>query len=320
MNFDFDPLIKALDGFIAKADDDLKDQLADEGFVDADGTVESENSFEDKLTQILENEQDAIIGILKDSDSIEDAVQKILDRLSEDATVRDAMEAVFGEEMSSAVEKLASSYLEMLDSELSIDIMSDRTTDWIKSWSSDLADLMHLSTKDGLESTLNTALKDGKSIEKVTSELMDWYGFSRERARKTAITEMLTAHSAAANEAFKQSPSVEKKRWRHTGAYKNHPRQNHVAMDGVEVLKGEHFELVGADGNTYYPDYPRDPVLPASERVNCHCLLQAVVSNDILGLSAEEKKKLQEQAIADDNDDWEKELDAKNKAKAGIDD
>lgn len=320
MTFDFDPLIKALDGYIAKADDDLKDQLDDEGFVDADGTVKAESSLEDKLTQILENEQTAIIGILKDSDSIEDAVQKIIDRLGEDATVRDAMEAVFGEEMSSAVEKLASSYLEMLDSELSIDVMSDRTTDWIKSWSSDLADLMHLSTKDGIESTLNTALKDGKSIEKVTSELMDWYGFSRERARKTAITEMLTAHSAAANEAFKQSPSVEKKRWRHTGAYKNQPRQNHVAMDGVEVLKNEHFELVGADGNTYYPDYPRDPVLPAAERVNCHCLLQAVVSNDILGLTTEEKKKLQEQAIADDNDDWEKELDAKNKAKAGIDD
>ncbi len=320
MTFDFEPLIKALDGFIAKADDDLKDQLDDEGFVDADGTVKAESSLEDKLTKLLEDEQGAIIGILKDSDSVDDAVQKILDMLSEDATVRDAMEAVFGEEMSSAVEKLASSYLEMLDSELSIDVMSNRTNDWIKSWSSDLSDLMHLSTKDGVESVLTTALKEGKSIDKVTSELSDWYGFSRERARKTAITEMLTAHSAAASEAFKQSPSVEKKRWRHTGGYKNTPRQNHVAMDGVEVLKSEHFELIGADGSTYYPDYPRDPILPAAERVNCHCLLQAVVNSDILGLSAEEKKRLQEDALADDNDDWEKELDAKNKAKASIED
>ncbi len=42
------------------------------------------------------------------------------------------------------------------------------------------------------------------------------------------------------------------------------------------------------------------------------------MNEDILGLSLEERRSLQRQAIDDDNGAWEKELDAKNKAKAGI--
>ena len=66
--------------------------------------------------------------------------------------------------------------------------------------------------------------------------------------------------------------------------------------------------------------YPRDVSLPAGERINCHCIQQPIVSEDILGLPLEERKKLQQQAIDDMDDEWEAELDAQNKAKAGIED
>ena len=36
-------------------------------------------------------------------------------------------------------------------------------------------------------------------------------------------------------------------------------------------------------------------------------------------MSLKERQKLQQQAIDDMDDEWEKELDARNKAKAGID-
>ena len=49
-----------------------------------------------------------------------------------------------------------------------------------------------------------------------------------------------------------------------------------------------------------------------------HCLLQPVVSEEVLGLSLEERQALQAQAIAEDDGEWEKELDAQNKARAGI--
>jgi hypothetical protein len=46
--------------------------------------------------------------------------------------------------------------------------------------------------------------------------------------------------------------------------------------------------------------------------------LQPVVSEEVLGLSLEERQALQAQAIAEDDGEWEKELDAQNKARAGI--
>jgi predicted ABC-type ATPase len=52
--------------------------------------------------------------------------------------------------------------------------------------------------------------------------------------------------------------------------------------------------------------------------VNCHCLCQPRVDKDILGLSLEERRELQAKAIAEDDGEWEKELDAKNRARAGI--
>jgi len=41
---------------------------------------------------------------------------------------------------------------------------------------------------------------------------------------------------------------------------------------------------------------------------------------EILSLPLEERQKLQQQAIDEMDDDWEAELDAQNKAKAGIED
>mgnify|MGYP000747935359 FL=1 len=146
------------------------------------------------------------------------------------------------------------------------------------------------------------------------------YWTSHYRARRVAVTEILGAHSVAQQEAFMQSPAVESKGWLHTGNYRNEPRQNHIDMDGQIVAKDQPFELIGADGIVYHPMYPRDVILPAGERINCHCIQQPIVSEDILGLPLEERKKLQQQAIDDMDDEWEAELDARNKAKAGIED
>ncbi|MCD8295187.1 MAG: DUF4258 domain-containing protein, partial [Clostridia bacterium] len=55
-----------------------------------------------------------------------------------------------------------------------------------------------------------------------------------------------------------------------------------------------------------------DPVLPAGETVNCHCICQPVVNEGILGLSIDERKELQRQAIDEMDADWERELNERN--------
>lgn len=117
---------------------------------------------------------------------------------------------------------------------------------------------------------------------------------------------MLRANSVSAQEAYIQSPAVSEKKWRHTGARKNNPRKNHVDMDGQIVPVNETFELIGTDGVTYYPMYPRDTILPPSESVNCHCIHQPIVDKEIIGLSIEEREKLQKNCINDDNKAWKK--------------
>lgn len=116
-----------------------------------------------------------------------------------------------------------------------------------------------------------------------------------------------------------QSPVVTGKMWRHTGSYRNEPRQNHVDMDGQRVPVGDPFNLIGADGGSYSPMFPGDPILPPGERINCHCISQPVVDDDILGMSLEERQRLQQEAVDAMDEEWENELNERNKAKAGID-
>jgi hypothetical protein len=179
---------------------------------------------------------------------------------------------------------------------------------------------MQLNSHKEIERILEKGLAEGSGITEFTRAILD-SGIRDEyyKARRVAVTEVLRAHSVAQQEAYMQSPAVSEKMWKHTGEYRNEPRQNHVDMDGQRVPVGEPFELIGADGGTYEPMYPRDTTLPPEESINCHCISQPVVSEEILGLPLEERQRLQQEAIDAMDDEWEKELDAQNKAKAGID-
>ncbi len=313
---EYDPLIKAIDRYLAKADDDLKDTLGEEGYIDPDATVDAINSFEDSLTDALEEERDHYIDRIKDK-SVQEALDDLPDAVEADASDI-AIAAITSAEVASTVELLVDSYIKSIDSELAFSTFTKRTTNWISSWSEELGKIMKLKSHEGVEKVLSDALANGDSIQTVVANLQDAYGFSGKRARATAITEMLTAHSVSAQEAYLQSPAVSQKMWRHTGAHKNEPRPNHVAMDGTIVDVNRSFILSGSDGIIYYPDYPRDTSLPPGERVNCHCISQPVVSKDVLGLDLKERQRLQQEAIKADDEAWSNELDARNKAKAGI--
>ena len=200
--------------------------------------------------------------------------------------------------------------------------ISDTTSSWISQWSQEISELMHLNSHKELEGILSDGMKTGSSVAEIARNILD-AGIRDEfyKARRAALTETLRAHSVAQEEAIQQCPAAEFKEWVHTGSYRNEPRENHVKMSGQIVPKNSNFHLTGADGITYLADYPRDPALPAGESINCHCIHRGVVSEKILGLSLEERKKLQQQAIDEMGDDWQKELDAidaRNKARAGI--
>ena len=314
------PLIKAINAYLAKADGDLADALKAEGYAEPQATIGYMQGIEDDVAEALVEETDYFLAEAEKAADLETFAADIWPRVKLNDRLKAKLATAFTEHLSEFMPEFVAYYIAQTDRSLKLEVVSKRTVAWVESWSEQLGEIMQLNSHKEIETILTKGLKDGTGIASFTREILD-SGIRDEyyKARRVALTEVLGAHSVAQQEAFMQSPAVVDKAWKHTGAYRNEPRQNHVDMDGQRVPKDAPFSLTGIKGGTYEPMYPRDVILPPEERINCHCICQPVVSEDILGLSLEERQRLQQEAIDTMDDAWERELDARNKAKAGID-
>ena len=311
-------LLKAIDAYLVKVDDNLTDALEAAGFVDTGDLVADINDIESAIARASKRETRFIKRRLRAAPDLA-AFAEDWGAIKDLDTIDEALSAIFRNKFNAIMTKTATSYLTSIDSELMVSSLSQRTVDWVQDWSVNLGRLMKLSTHNAIDTLLVDNLRDGNSVAEFTRALQN-SGIRDEysRARAVALTELLRAHSVAQQEAIIQNPAVDNKRWVHTGTYRNVPRANHVDIDGQIVRKDQPFALFGEDGNMYYPMYPRCTSLPVGETVNCHCIHQAIVNESVLGLSLEERQELQARAIEADNGLWERELSARNRALAGI--
>lgn len=313
------PLIKAIDAYIQKADGELADALEEEGYAKPKRTLDYLEDMEEQVAAVLLTETDYILEAAKGAVDLEAFAADIWPGVKLSDELMSKLATIFSELLAEFMPEFVEYYLKQTDKKLKLEQVSKRTTAWVKTWSVSLGEIMQLNSHTEIERILDEGLKNGSSIQEFTRSILD-SGIRDEyyKARRVAVTEVLRAHSVAQQEAFMQSPAVERKMWRHTGSYRNDPRKNHMDMDGQIVPVNEPFEMEGIKGGTYRPMYPRDSSLPPEESINCHCISQPVVNEDILGLSLEERQRLQQEAIDEMDEEWERELDAKNKAKAGI--
>ena len=319
MCLDCAPLLKAIDAYLAKADGDLADALEAEGYAEPQTTISYIQDIEDGVAEALIDETDYFVAEAEKAADLETFAADIWPEVKLTDGLKPKIAKVFSESLSKFIPEFVAYYIAQTDRSLKLEVVSKRTVAWVESWSEQLGEIMQLNSHKEIETILTKGLKKGTGIASFTRDILD-SGIRDEyyKARRVALTEVLGAHSVAQQEAFMQSPAVVDKAWKHTGAYRNEPRQNHVDMDGQRVPKDAPFTLIGIKGGTYEPMYPRDIILPPEERINCHCICQPVVSEDILGLPLEERQRLQQEAIDNMDDAWERELDARNKAKAGI--
>jgi len=314
-------LIKAIDAYLAKADNDLQDQLEAEGYVKPKKTVQYISDIEGQLELSFAAENDWIIEQAEQSLDLATFAQDVWPGIkAQDLDpLRVELVKTFKEQFSAFMPEYVSYYVQRTDKELIVDRLSKRAQSFIEDWSKGLGEVMQLTSHKEIESILTTGLANGDGVAEFAlaireAGIRDPYW----KARRCAITEVLTAHRAAQQEAMMQSPVVTDKYWHHTGAYRNEPRENHVAMDGQRVRKDQCYTLIGADGGVYNPLYPGDTSLPPGERINCHCMSIEVVDEAIFGYSLEERQAMRQAAIDEMGWSWEAELDAANKAKAGI--
>ena len=323
-----DKLLAAIDRYIAKADDDLTEQLRLEGYEAPAETVKLISEIEDEVAEALVAETDHYVRAAAEYSKNDPRgaldLKEFFGRGWTSSHKKDklagALYSIFGKKLTKYMPQYIQYYLQKSDKGLKFVKMTERTTDWINGWSRELGRNAQLTSVKQIEGILTEGIELGKGIDWFVKRIRD-DGIHSEyyRARRMALTEVLRLHSVAQDEARMQSPAVTDKMWSHTGNYRNVPRDNHVDMDGQIVPKNKPFKLIGRDGETYEPQYPRDVILPPEESVNCHCLAQNIVSDKILGLSLEERQRLQAEAIAEMDKKWEDELDRKNRERSLID-
>lgn len=287
-------LKKAIDSFIKSDEDDNLRHLLRDDYDEYNKLVDYTNQYETIVANYLKTLGKSFLQSVGDfAIGIEDgspAMRTILDMISSDMldkakVPQDDFERATKTFLTATTKDLTADISKRIDKDVVFNSLNKDAVDFIDSWSHQLAHLIKVGSHSTLKNILRNGIENGKSIEQVAKDLKDEYGFSRKRARRIALTEVLTAHSVATQNSFEQSPSVKGKKWVHSGSKKNMPRDNHVAISGQVIGVYQLFDL-GSESAMY----PRDTDLSAKERVNCHCYMTADIDEAILGLSADEKR------------------------------
>ncbi|MDQ0658768.1 phage minor head protein [Paenibacillus sp. W2I17] len=252
--------------------------------------------FESAVAKLLRGQRKYFVDGINTFVAKDETLDTIINFVMNDLFAADEFAELLGIEASIfltlTITDLVADMMFAIDKDVAFKTLSGRTTKWIKEWGEDLGKIMALNSHKAVEEALITAVDEGESIQQAVQRIKDLPQFDRERARVTAQTEILAASSRSQWEAYKQSPSVVAKRWRHSGSKNNNPREAHVKMDGDEVPVDDPFDVNGHSG-----DYPRDPQLPPGERIGCKCVMSPVTDKKILGLSPEEKEAIRQQVL-----------------------
>ncbi|MBE1867327.1 phage head morphogenesis protein [Bacillus subtilis] len=298
-----DKLLESLNVFIQKAEENQYKQLGEmvPDFPGKSNIPKYVEDYEKGIARLLRRQRKKFLDDLNGfvSKDSKETLEALLVFFTQNLFAEDDFEEEFQELteefLQQTIEELGEVIMDSIDPEVPFRVLSNRTINWIKDWSKKLAEIMKLNTHEAVENVLTDAIENGSSIQDIELTLKDMPQFDRDRARTTAITEVLAASSAAQHESYAQSPAVKKKKWRHSGGKKNNPRENHIDLDGTVIGVDEEFQIPGSSETCMFP---RDPKLSAGERVHCHCVLSPVVDNKILGLSAEEKEEIRRKVLA----------------------
>lgn len=306
MKIDAGPLLDAIDRYITKADKDLEETLKDEGYPAADVAVKMASELEEAVDDALEEDAKSLLEHIEDATGVEDFISDIWPKLKDATELKDALYKIFLEKFDIMLRRFAYEWA-LAENPVIAEFVEEITRpaeDFILGWSGELARIMNLNTKNSIERLLLDAQEKEWSIDDLTDAIgnsgIREHGY---RSRRVALTEMLRIESYAQQEEMVQDPLAYEKEWVHVMSA--HPRLHHMAMSGQKVFKREFFELVGADGATYYVMCPRDTNLPASESINCHCLMRTIANENAVGMSKKEMKELRRQYMDEINAEYE---------------
>lgn len=298
-------LINAINRYIAKVDQNFRDEIEAEGFLVADAAVETAEALEDGMTGAITEHVDGVLETLGDASSLKRYMERTWPEVQTQTDLREKLHDLFYTQFSQLLHTGVVAYLKDSDEEVGTAAEEDGrvtpyATEFINGWSGQLSEIMHLSTDRQINKILVDSAEKNLSISE-TALAIGKSGIRSPgaRSRVVAQTEVLRIESYSHLEAMRQDPAATEKEWIHTGTHKNKPRENHVAISGQTVPIDQPFSLSG-----YSPMCPRDTNLPAGESINCHCIMRQKKDSAVLGLSADERKALREQYLNQVEAEW----------------
>jgi hypothetical protein len=311
-------IIECINRIIEKDNDKLYDKLKKMGIAFAAMTVRQISLLEKRIATAMKKWHKSEKTSLLNSESLFSFLSSHTTESEADAELVQAVSQAVEETCGDVLQASADQYIRQTDAELSVTEISAPTAAAVSEASVQAGTSVLRHVTDEISNIIQEAMNNGDSVDDATKRIFD--GRLRDEyyeARRVAQTEMMRTHAYAKYEALQQSPVVNAKRWRHTGAKGAASRENHVNISGQTVPKDQPFTLTGRDGATYHPMLPHDTALPAAEAINCHCILEAVIDKDLKSLPPEQKAQMQRDNIRMLNENYA-EKSGKHKQIAGL--
>lgn len=291
-------IIECINRIIEKDNDKLYDKLKKMGIAFAAMTVQQISLLEKRIATAMKKWHKSEKTSLLNSESLFSFLSSHTTESEADAELVQAVSQAVEETCGDVLQASADQYIRQTDAELSVTEISAPTAAAVSEASVQAGTSVLRHVTDEISNIIQEAINNGDSVDDAAKRIFD--GGLRDEyyeARRVAQTEMMRTHAYAKYEALRQSPVVNAKRWRHTGAKGAASRENHVNISGQTVPKDQPFTLTGRDGTTYHPMLPHDTALPAAEAINCHCILEAVIDKDFKSLPPEQKAQMQRDNI-----------------------
>ena len=309
MAVNVDPLMDAIEKYLAKADTDLEEQLTIEGFIAAAEAVNAINRIEDSIRDITQGHVDDIVEAIATDEGLRSLAGMEIESLDSIQELEATLYRALRQEYDEMVRTFTFEFVCGEDPTLPIvdRKITERTQDTINEVSRTYSKTTTKWVEPKLVNMIKEEYEAGSTVEQITQKIyQSGIRDTAWKARRLALTEVLRMESIGQQESFFQDPECGFKEWVYTWAAKD-PRANHIAMNGQKVEKDKPFSLGGADGGAYAPMFPRDSCLPAGETINCHCIMRPVRDGSTLGMSEDEKAKLRQQILAEEDAKWQAE-------------
>lgn len=203
-------LIKSLNFIIKEDEANLEEEIGE--IEELETVIDSINKYEKKLAKLFRKQKKHYIDGINEYIAKDVALKDLINYVMQDLTAADtfinSMSDITIEFLQITIKELCTIMMDTIDKDVQFEVFSQRTIDWISNWAFQLGQLMQINTSKALETLLNNALENGEGINKIVEELKELPEFDRRRAKVTAVTEMLTAHSRSLWESYSQSPAV----------------------------------------------------------------------------------------------------------------